>query len=244
MHIIKLNATQSTNSFLKEKYTLETLEDFTVVVTESQTHGRGQRAAVWQSEPGKNLTFSVLKRFEDVKVTNQFYVNMVVSLAITNTLKKLSVPDVFIKWPNDILSESYKVCGILIENLLFKDTIRASVIGVGLNINQMVFNDLPKAASLKKITGVFFDLDEVLYHVLQHLKYYFAIFEKINGFKILKAEYETQLFKRNRVATFLDSKENAFTGIIQGISSSGRLEVLLEGKLVKEFDLKELKLLY
>ena len=133
--IIKLNAIPSTNDYLKKRYKSGKVFDGELVWTENQTSGRGQRNKKWISEPFTCLTFSIYKQFNHLLI-NPFKLNAVVCLAIINALEKLSIPELLIKWPNDILSENKKIGGVLIENFFYKSKIKASIIGVGLNLNQ------------------------------------------------------------------------------------------------------------
>ena len=121
MEIIKLNATNSTNTYLKNLLKEKPVKDLSCIWALSQTQGRGQQGAKWISEPGKNLTFSILKKFENLSSEYHFLLNMEVSLVIFRALKKLYIPDLAVKWANDILSSKKKICGILIENTLHKD---------------------------------------------------------------------------------------------------------------------------
>ena len=139
MSIIKLSATDSTNSYLKELSLEQTLDDFTVVSTELQLKGRGQMGSKWVSDKGKNLTISILKKLENFDVQNQFNLNCIVSLAIYDVLLEIKAPNLYVKWPNDILSVDKKICGILIENILKGRFIQAAIIGIGLNVNQTNF---------------------------------------------------------------------------------------------------------
>ena len=147
MQIIKLDATHSTNLYLKKLSVEKQLEDFTIVVTEDQFEGRGQRGAVWQSEKGKNLTFSIFKRIGDLAIGHQFAIGMCTALAVYNCLDEYGVPDLKVKWPNDILSGQKKICGILIENTFASGTIKSAIIGIGLNVNQTNFDGMEKASS-------------------------------------------------------------------------------------------------
>ena len=154
MQLIKLNATDSTNNYLK-KLMLETvLDDFSVVVTNHQTKGRGQMGSEWSSEKDKNLTFSVLKSKTSLLLHQQFMLSILVSLSIVKTLEGYNIPKLAIKWPNDILSDHHKIAGILIENSIKNQQIEFSVIGIGLNVNQEIFEGLPKVCSLKHILGM------------------------------------------------------------------------------------------
>ena len=243
MHIIKLNAIDSTNSYLRELASKKPLEDFTVVITKHQTKGRGQIGSMWNSEKGKNLTCSVFKRNFCVSIDDQFYISMLTSLAIVKTLQLFQVPKLVIKWPNDILSEQKKICGILIENVIKYQDIEGSIIGIGLNVNQTQFQNLPFASSLKNLTGTLFDVEELLVGIVEQLKYYFNKLEQGKQ-DFIKRAYEALLFRRLKPSTFKDAEGNLFSGIIQGVNNNGTLQILLEDDVVEEFELKEIKLLY
>jgi BirA family biotin operon repressor/biotin-[acetyl-CoA-carboxylase] ligase len=243
MHIIKLNAIDSTNAYLKSISVKKVLDDYTVVVTKHQTSGRGQMGTVWNSEKGKNLTFSVYTKHLSIAIEEQFYISMIASLALVKTLQMFNIPRLQVKWPNDILSEQKKICGILIENVIKNSSIEGTIIGVGLNVNQTYFENLPQASSLKNLTGTVFDLDELLVHIVNNLKLYF---EQLNKGKrqSIKRAYEALLFRKNKPSTFRDTSGQVFGGFIQGINTNGNLVVLLEDEVIKEFELKEIQLLY
>ncbi|WP_350291189.1 biotin--[acetyl-CoA-carboxylase] ligase [uncultured Croceitalea sp.] len=239
MSIIKLNATDSTNAYLKELALSQPLEDFTIVSTELQLRGRGQMGSDWISEKGKNLTISVLKNLEQFPARNQFDLNCVVSLAIYSVLTELSVPNLSVKWPNDILSGNQKICGILIENILKGKFIQMAILGIGLNVNQMDFSDIERASSLKLILGSDLNLDELIDEILTKLKLYFKTPQKD-----LRAEYEKVLFRKDKPSTFENPTNEKFLGLIRGVNEAGKLVVELEDSVIKKFDLKEVKLLY
>ncbi|MGX1930794.1 biotin--[acetyl-CoA-carboxylase] ligase [Flagellimonas sp. 2504JD4-2] len=241
--IIKLNATDSTNLYLKDLLQSNEVGDYTAVVAEFQTKGRGQMGAGWQSEPGKNLTFSMLKKFDALQTVQQFNLNIGVSLAVYDMLRALEIPNLKVKWPNDIMSGSFKICGILIENILKGKQIQSSIIGIGLNVNQTSFENLANVASLKSLTGKFFDLDELLSKLLERLKFYLDDLETKTVPQLLPA-YEKLLFRKDRPSTFTDDQNERFMGFIRRISPTGKLVVELEDKILKEFDLKEVSLLY
>lgn len=243
MHIVKLDATDSTNQFLKENAVSKNYIDFTVVTAKKQLKARGQRGSEWQSESGKNLTFSVLKNNVALLVNNQFLLNIYISLAIFDLLKSLSVPDLSIKWPNDILSGNFKICGILIENILQGNKITNSIIGVGLNVNQITFDNLSNVSSLKLLLGRSLNLDELLHGILRNIENIF-LNQSVKNDKIVWATYEEHLFRKNKPSTFKDAEGNFFMGFIRNISPEGQLVVELEDAIFKEFGLKEVKLLY
>ncbi|MBB3125083.1 BirA family biotin operon repressor/biotin-[acetyl-CoA-carboxylase] ligase [Mesoflavibacter sabulilitoris] len=242
MRIIKLNAIDSTNLFLRSLSIDTNVEDFTVVVAKHQTKGRGQMGTVWSSQDAKNLTFSVFKRLVNLKLDQHFVISMVASLAVINTLKKLNLPKLSVKWPNDILSANKKICGILIENVIKQNNVSATVVGIGLNVNQVNFSNLPQASSLLNVTGISYDLDELLQSILKELEILFDLVES-NHFKTIKTTYESYLFRKDKPSTF-KNEEGLFSGFIKGVSNEGLLEVLLEDNILKTFDLKTIKLLY
>jgi BirA family biotin operon repressor/biotin-[acetyl-CoA-carboxylase] ligase len=242
MHLIKLDATDSTNAHLRRLLRSVKLADYTVVKARKQEQGRGQMGTQWQSKPGKNLTFSVLRKDLNLPVDQGFVLNLCVSLAIYSGLKDLRVPDLSVKWPNDILSGTDKICGILIENKLSGSAINTSIIGIGLNVNQLTFGNLENVSSLKLLLNRTFDLDGLLYKITQALKIIFARLET-NGPDDLWNAYEKLLFRKGKPSTFEDSHGELFRGRIEGVTQAGKLIVALEGDVKKEFALKEVKLL-
>ncbi|MGC6429977.1 MAG: biotin--[acetyl-CoA-carboxylase] ligase [Jejuia sp.] len=243
MPIIKLNAIDSTNSYLRGLIGAKVVEDFTVVTAKHQTNGRGQRGSTWMSEPSKNLMFSVFIDVSSMKLDFPFYLSMATALAIRKSLYSFLIPQLHIKWPNDILSHHKKICGVLIENVIKQGEVSASIIGIGINVNQTDFEDLPNASSLKNISGKFFDLDEVLNGILVNLKHYITLLRK-SKFQQILDEYNTHLFRKNKPSTFRDIEGNMFSGYIQNVSETGDLQVLLEDNIIKSYELKEVSLLY
>ena len=242
MQIIKLNAIDSTNNYLKQLLTDTALEDFCVVTTKHQTKGKGQVGAEWYSEKNKNLTISVLKKKPSVRLPYHFFLNVLVSLSIVKTLEYYKVPKLAIKWPNDILSDHYKVSGILIENIIKSNKIDCSVIGIGLNVNQELFEGLSKVSSMKSILGTPIDKDELLHKLIKNIQIYFELYAE-KGEDVLNAVYESYLFRKDKPSTFELPDHSLFTGIIRGVTDLGKLCVQMEDA-TKEFDLKTLKLLY
>ncbi|CAL2093468.1 biotin--[acetyl-CoA-carboxylase] ligase [Tenacibaculum sp. 190524A05c] len=240
MQIIKLNATDSTNSFLKDLSVDSKLNDFTVVVAEKQTSGRGQMNTVWVSEPSKNLMFSVYAQFTNLNIQNQTFLNFAVAISMFELLDKLNVPKLAVKWPNDIMSEKKKICGILIENVLKGSNINASIIGIGLNVNQSSFPEfLPDASSLKMILGKEFDLDKVLNQFLEALKFNLNLLKK-ERFQELEEKYLNVLYKKNIPSMFKDTKNVLFMGKIIGVNTNnGKLQIELSDETIQEFALKE-----
>lgn len=243
MHTIKLDAIDSTNTYLKKLAGQNELDDFTTVVTYEQSKGKGQIGASWESEPGKNLTFSTLKKFNKLSATDGFLLNICASLAVSNALKRFLIPNLIVKWPNDILSGNTKICGILIENLLFGNQIKTSIIGIGLNVNQTIFHTVSNATSMKLLLGRTFNLDEVCSAIIEELKNLFSLMEA-QEFDLLRKTYEHQLFRKDKPSTFKNIKGDFIMGFIRGVSAEGKLLVELEDAILQEFDLKQIQLLY
>ena len=243
MKIIKLNAIDSTNSYLKQLSKETCLQDETVVLTNRQISGRGQMGNVWLSREGQSLTFSMFKAFGRLQIERQFMISMAVSLAIVKALKSLNVPNISIKWPNDILSANKKIGGILIENVLEGNYVKQSIIGIGLNVNETDFLKLPQASSLKLETGKTFFLEEVFQSIV------ISVFQNLKdltqkNFEDIKLKYENELFQKEKVSVFEAPDGLRFNGIIKGISEIGELLVETENQALRKFQLKEVKLIY
>lgn len=242
MKLIKLDAIDSTNDFLKGLSNKQFVENFTVVTAESQTRGKGQMGSVWVSETGKNLIMSVLINNFLLDASKVLDINIVVSISIVQVLEELDIPKLSIKWPNDIMSDNKKIGGILIENTIKSDGSINSIVGLGLNVNQTDFENLPKASSLAAICNASFDKEMILFKILEKLVQNIQ-FWHINANSMWK-EYTNNLFKKGIPMPFLDKSERPFMGIIQGVSSTGKLEILLENDSVADFDIKEIQMLY
>lgn len=243
MKIIKLNATDSTNSYLKQLAKESQPQDEVVVVTQNQLSGRGQMGNGWLSREGQSLTFSVYKGFDGLLAERQFILSMAVSLAISEALSGLNIPNISVKWPNDIMSANKKIGGILIENVLEGNYIKYSVIGIGLNVNETDFPNLPQASSMKLESGSNFDLDEVLQRVLKYVFKKLKNFSAV-GFHEMKLQYESNLFRNEKVSLFENPYGSRFNGIIKGVSEIGELLVEAEGFGLQKFQMKEVKIIY
>ena len=242
MKLIKLDAIDSTNEFLKGLSNNQFVENFTVVSAESQLNGKGQMGSVWVSEPSKNLIISVLVKdfLTDSKCI--FHINIAVSLSIIQALKTFNIPELSIKWPNDIMSYNKKIGGILIENSIKGNRAINSIVGLGLNVNQTNFEHLPKASSMAVICNSTFDKEEILLKIIEKLEQNMLSWNQNKH--LMWTHYTEILFKKGIPMPFLDEKQHVFMGIIQGVSSIGKLEILLEDDSVSEFDIKEIQMLY
>lgn len=240
MKIIKLESINSTNTFLKELSKTTDVENFTIVVAKNQTQGRGQHESWWISEPDKNLMFSVFLNNLKLKIDAKKYLNYAVSLAIFETLNSKKIPNLSIKWPNDILSENKKLCGVLIENSITKSWIRNSIIGIGLNVNQEYFPEtLTHVTSIKNILNKETDLDSLMVEICNKLKKFLQILDEKN-YVLLEEDYLKALYKIHKPALFKDMNGIFFMGIIRKIATSGNVVIELEDETFKEFGVKEI----
>ena len=242
MQLIKLDAIDSTNEFLKGLSSNQLLENFTVVTVENQTKGKGQMGAIWNSEPSKNLIMSVLVTDFVTDINQIFDINIVVSVSIIQVLQDLNIPELSIKWPNDIMSYNKKIGGILIENSIKSDGSINSIVGLGLNVNQMNFENLPKASSLALICNATFDKEEILLKIIENLQQNAELW--FHNSDYFWSFFANRLFKKGVPMPFEDQNQQNFMGIIQGVSPIGKLEILLEDDSISEFDIKEIQMLY
>lgn len=239
MKIIKLNAIDSTNSFLKKLAHSSALENYTIVTANEQISGRGQMGTQWDSEPNKNLLCSVFVAFQGFPITHQVLINYAVSLAVIHTLEQYNVPKLAVKWPNDILSSNQKLCGVLVENVMYKDEIISSIIGIGLNVNQLNFSkSLKNVTSVKKQINKEVDLDDLLLKLINELKIAISYITNTST-NVLKKNYLKKLYKKNTPTMFKNSEGVLFMGKITGVSSLGKIQIQLEDDSIKEFGIKE-----
>ena len=172
MKILHFDEINSTNVFLYDKMAEKNDISDTVVVAAHQTAGRGMDKNRWESEAGKNLLFSIALKINFLEAENQFKISQAVSVAIVETLQNIINSDkFFIKWPNDIYFGDKKLAGMLIQNTIEGRMMGTSIIGIGLNVNQMEFSkDIPNPISLKLITSKSIDLDYLLNLLISGIK--------------------------------------------------------------------------
>ncbi len=226
----------STNSVAAELIRKKDFTEGTIVISDHQTAGKGQRGNTWDTEPGKNLTFSLLLKPSFLLAKDQFFLTIAVSLALYNFLTVRFSAEIKIKWPNDILLNDKKICGILIENTLSGDKIQHSIVGIGLNVNQTSFS-ITSPTSMKLIADHEFDLTTELNLLLENLEVYYLQLRSGKN-DLLNQDYLNHLYWLGEEHEFRSTNEN-FMGIISGIGDNGRLNVLRDGKEIS-FDLKDI----
>jgi BirA family biotin operon repressor/biotin-[acetyl-CoA-carboxylase] ligase len=237
--VIHLDSTDSTSNYLKQWLTEAVVEEGTVVYTDFQTAGRGQRGNGWESEKGKNLLFSIVLYPYMIKANEQFIISQAISLAIKDSLNKY-LDSITIKWPNDIYWQEKKICGMLIENTLTNDTINQSVIGIGININQDKFSDnIPNPVSIKQITGKEYKTEDILHQIYLYIMKYYA---DLKGGKTayIREKYQESLFRNKGYHLYNDGISD-FEARIQEVQPSGILSLELRDGTEREFAFKEVR---
>ncbi|MEP0986725.1 biotin--[acetyl-CoA-carboxylase] ligase [Ekhidna sp.] len=193
-----------------------------VVFTDNQTKGKGQRGNDWISDPGKNVLMSVLLLPKFIAPASQFNLNLISGLAIVETLRRETSKKILLKWPNDVYLNEKKIAGILIESIVRGSKIEASIIGVGLNVNQHEFS-VPNATSLFIEEGVNFDKLEIMESFLCNMEKWYLKLKNGANDEILAA-YHNLLMWRGEKRIFRSSK-GEFEGEIIGINNQGQLEI-------------------
>jgi BirA family biotin operon repressor/biotin-[acetyl-CoA-carboxylase] ligase len=207
----------------------------TVVYTDFQTHGKGQRGNSWEAQDGKNILLSVILETSYVEATNFFDLTIMTSLAIRDILSEYIQDGVKIKWPNDMYFGSKKIAGILIENYIRQNAIEWCILGVGINVNQSKFRE-PDAVSMANICGQQFDREELVNMLLKNLENRYFQLEK-GKTQNLRSEYLACLYWKDEIHVF-QSEGTFFNGKIVGVDQSGKLMMEMEDGH-RYFDFKE-----
>lgn len=235
--VLFLPECHSTNDKALELIRKGQAREGSIVITENQTRGKGQRGNSWESEPGQNLTFSLVLSPLFLDVSEQFYLNMVVSNSIRKHLEEY-FPGIEVKWPNDlVVPGNGKIGGVLVENIVGAKGWEFAVVGIGLNINQTNFGN-SSATSLAKLTGGKYDLQELFRLVVTHLEQGYLGLKKGKRAEIRK-EYLHHLFLKQSWVTYSTESEQ-FEGKIVGVGEDGKLQVERRNGSISHFGLKEL----
>jgi BirA family transcriptional regulator, biotin operon repressor / biotin---[acetyl-CoA-carboxylase] ligase len=237
--IIKLRSVDSTNNYASKLLDTPSIEEGTVIWSQEQTRGKGQAKNSWESEMGKNLTFSLVLFPHFIKIEQQFYLSKAISLGVAGFLAEY-IDHVSIKWPNDIYAGDKKIAGILIENSIYGDKIKSAVVGIGLNVNQEVFtNGGPNPVSMKQITGTDYPLENCLEVLLKSID---QQYERLRRRKLLSIDkdYFQLLYRLNKYADFACNGA-PFKAKITGVEKTG--EIVLEEKdgTLRKFAFKEME---
>lgn len=238
--IIRVPETGSTNSYAIDMLSKARPPEGCVIITGHQTRGKGTETNTWESEKGKNLTFSLIL-YPKLAADQQFKINKAISLGIYDFLAAtLPGYKVSIKWPNDLYIEDKKVCGILIQNSVMGNNLEYMVVGIGLNVNQTQFtSSAPNPVSLKMTTGVEYNLDEILQQLLNSV---LGRYNRIKPETTSKFEndYQRALYRLEEWHEYIVNGSSVYSKIT-GTTAYGQL--ILENENGKSVicDLKEVK---
>lgn len=239
--IHRLDETLSSNMFASHLLQQKNVAEGTIVIAGSQTAGRGYSGEPWYSEPGKNLLASIIYKPNFLKAKNQFLLNQAVSLGVFNGLKNLTGVGLKIKWPNDIFFHDKKLCGILIENSVTGSMIQHSIIGIGVNVNQVDFN-LSKGnpVSLKTITGKDYFIEGVLETISGEIEARYLQLRNGETEK-LQNDYLDALYRLNEDHFYKTASEKIKAKII-GLTAEGKL-ILESNSMQTNYGFKEVEFL-
>lgn len=239
MNIIQIDSCRSTNVALKELLNNDNLLEGSILISHEQTAGKGQAGNHWESEPHKNLTFSMVFYPTFLSISDSFLLSKSVSLGIKDSLDKYT-DSLSIKWPNDIYYKDRKIVGILLENEWIGQTFSQSVVGIGINVNQEnFFSDAPNPISLKNILGENLDLDLLLENTIDSILRYYELLKNGEIDKI-NSIYHQSLYRKDGFHPFKD-QTGTFEASIEAVGNDGILHLLTNENERKQFAFKEVE---
>lgn len=228
----------STNTLALERCQQEPYpSEGTIIITDNQHAGRGQRGNIWYAAPGENLTFSIILKPTFLAIADQFFLNVITALAVADFLMADGCKEVAVKWPNDVYLNGRKVCGILIESQIRANQMLWSVIGIGLNINQKRFT-VSTATSLSVEQEKDYILDDVFGQLVPYIEARYLQLRRL-ATQELMAEYERRLYWAKELHEFDSPVHGRFEGSISGIDHFGRLRIKVNSNELT-FNLKEI----
>lgn len=238
-NIIFIERLESTNNYATLLVRDHRPEEGTVIWTAHQTHGKGYAKNTWESEVGKNLTFSLILYPTFIKPDDEYYISKLISLGITDVLKKYA-EHIAIKWPNDIYFKNLKIGGILIENQIKHDVLTSSVAGIGLNINQERFlSNAPNPVSLFNITEKTYDLEKLLHETTDSIMVRYDEL-KSGRSDIINHDYINRLYRYNQ-RCFFESNDREFAATILGVENNGKIVLQTEDGKLKKYEFKQVE---
>ncbi|KAA6332257.1 Bifunctional ligase/repressor BirA [termite gut metagenome] len=247
--LIHLKETDSTLRYLNmlcEQNNQDThhIQEFTTVISDFQTAGKGQRGNSWESERGKNLLFCFVFYPDFLEVRKQFLLSQLISVSIKEELETEHADDFSIKWPNDIYWKDKKICGILIENNLIGSKIERSIAGIGININQKKFySSAPNPVSLIQIMENRREIKilPLLANIIKRCMYYYELFRQ-GDTDTVSERYRLSLYRRDGFYPYRD-KDGAFKARILRVKPEGMLVLADEAGEEREYTFQEVRYL-
>lgn len=200
----------------------------TIVITDHQYAGRGQRGNVWTATPGENLTFSIILKPTFLSVADQFLLNVITALGVADLVRAAGCTDVAVKWPNDVYAGGKKICGILIESQIRGGKLLYAIVGIGLNINQKNFL-ISTTTSVSLLTHKHHDLNACLHDLVGYLEARYLRLRSGDKQELLD-EYEANLYWAHELHEFESADRGRFQGSIAGVDPNGRLRIEVNGE--------------
>lgn len=242
--ILHLKSTTSTNdemSLLVKQYGDDVPEGM-LIYTDEQTNGRGQIGNHWESETGKNLLCTVLLYPDFLPADQQFIITQLGALSVADFLKKyVGLTDISIKWPNDVYWKDYKISGTLNEAMLMGKSISHVMLGVGVNLNQLVFTDYaPNPISAIQITHKEYPIDQAAVIFRQCLMNRYI--QLVNGdISSIRGDYMSALYRREGYYKYEDESGNCFEASILDVHPTGELDLKLKDGKIRSFLFKQVR---
>ncbi len=234
--IYHINSTTSTNDEARgERY-----GHMDVIWSEYQSSGRGQRGHTWHSTEGENLTFSVVLRPTFLPIVEQFLLSEVVALALVDAMAEFGI-ECRIKWTNDLYAGDNKLAGVLIEHSLSGDTIARTIVGIGLNVNQIEFpDDLPNPTSMALLRSQEFVREEVLDCFMRNLEMWYSVLMSGDKQRV-EQTYVSRMYHLGEEHCYMLASGEVFSATIRGVRPSGKLRLEHGDGIVREYAFKEVE---
>ena len=223
-------------------------KEIQLVTTDYQTHGHGQVNTVWESARGENLLFSFLFRPQHITAGEQFFLSEIACLAVAHTLDAYT-EGISVKWPNDVYHHDRKICGMLLRHTLSGAQISATLVGIGLNLNQKQFvGDAPNPVSLRQIIGRPVDREEVLCRFAHHFDRLLRAVtppdpdERLAQRQRLHREYLRRLYHRDGAHDYVDTASGEiFSAHIIDVAPTGQLTLRTTDGRLRHYHFKEVR---
>jgi BirA family biotin operon repressor/biotin-[acetyl-CoA-carboxylase] ligase len=241
--IIRLKSIESTNNFAANLPLAEAPEG-TVVIADEQTNGRGQFGRIWHSDPGLNLTLTVVLRPNSIPLNQVYQLNKAVAIALAKTLKSLiPVADIKIKWPNDVFANNHKLAGILTENSIRGGQFVSYLAGIGVNVNQVNFPETAaNPISMKQLAGTEFNLEDLLFLLCKEIEVIYLKFRS-SRFAEISNEFEKWLWKKDEEVLY-EFEGNQTMGIIRSVNELGELLIETENQGIKVYQHGSIRIIH
>mgnify|MGYP001178847142 FL=1 len=236
--VIKVKSVDSTNNYAAKLLNQTKVPFGTVIMAHYQTKGKGQRNTIWSSNGGDNLLMSVLLDLSFMHSEKIFFLSKSIALAIRAAVVDVIGIESHLKWPNDVLIDNKKIAGVLIENQWKKSNIVSSVVGVGLNVNQVDFQESFSATSLKKITNKNYNVDNILKVLCKKLNKYYDQLVSLK-YDNIDLEYHQYLVNNNKFCEF-EENNMVFSAKVKGVNQQGELMLEFTNGDVKSYGLKQI----